>query len=90
MTDFSWSVAEAKSRFSELIARTHTDGPQTVTRHGKACVVIVSAADWASHAEPARSLVDVLLDPDVRGVLTSEEATLFHRDDADTRPSPVF
>jgi prevent-host-death family protein len=90
MADVNWSVAEAKSRFSELIARTHTEGPQTVTRHGKACVVVVSAAEWASHAETARSLVEVLLDPDVRGVLTSEEATFFHRDDADGRLSPVF
>ncbi len=90
MTDASWSVAEAKSRFSELIERTHTEGPQKVTRHGKACVVVVSAADWARHSKPAGSLVEVLLDPDIRGFLTADEAGLFHRDDTDNRPPPAL
>jgi Antitoxin Phd_YefM, type II toxin-antitoxin system len=30
-----WSVAEAKARFSEMIERALTDGPQTITRKGK-------------------------------------------------------
>ncbi len=47
MAEASWSVAEAKARFSELIEWTWTEGPQSVSRHGKACVVMVSASDWA-------------------------------------------
>jgi hypothetical protein len=46
--------------------------------------------DWARHAQPARSLVEVLLDPAVRGALAPEEQALFHRDAADDRPPPAF
>jgi phosphopantothenoylcysteine decarboxylase/phosphopantothenate--cysteine ligase len=37
-----WAVADAKNRFSELITKALTEGPQRVTRRGRA--VIVSAA----------------------------------------------
>jgi prevent-host-death family protein len=42
----TWAVAEAKARFSELIERAMTDGPQTITRMGKQAVVVVSAEEW--------------------------------------------
>jgi prevent-host-death family protein len=41
-----WAVAEAKARFSEVIARALADGPQTITRKGKETVVVVAAAEW--------------------------------------------
>ena len=40
----TWQVQEAKNRFSEVIARALTDGPQTVTRHGRPVVRVVSVA----------------------------------------------
>ena len=30
-----WSLQEAKAKFSELLRRVQSDGPQTVTVHGK-------------------------------------------------------
>lgn len=42
-----WQVQEAKNRFSELVDRAVTDGPQVVTRHGRA-VVRVTAVDGAA------------------------------------------
>ena len=39
----SWKVAEAKSRFSELIDRAIREGAQEITRHGRRAVVVVSA-----------------------------------------------
>lgn len=39
-------MAEAKSKFSELVRRALQEGPQYVTRHGKDCVVIVSREDF--------------------------------------------
>lgn len=42
-----WSVAEAKARFSEVLARARAGEPQRVSRYGKTEVVVVSAADWA-------------------------------------------
>src|ERR1700733_7580453 len=41
-----WAVAEAKARFSEVIARALVDGPQTITRKGKETVVVVAAEEW--------------------------------------------
>ncbi|MES2859844.1 MAG: type II toxin-antitoxin system Phd/YefM family antitoxin [Pseudomonadota bacterium] len=41
-----WSVAEAKARFSEVVARAKAGEPQRVTRYGKDEVVIVSVAAW--------------------------------------------
>lgn len=49
-----WSVAEAKSRFSELVARARAGVPQRVTRYGKDEVVVVSAADWDRLGEPRK------------------------------------
>lgn len=45
-TKVIWTVAKAKAKFSEVIERAGTEGPQTVTRDGKAVVVIVSAEEW--------------------------------------------
>ena len=42
----SWQLQEAKQKFSELVRRALTSGPQVVTRHGRAAVVVVSAEDY--------------------------------------------
>ena len=41
-----WQVQEAKQRFSELVQRALDDGPQLVTRHGRAAVVVLSADEY--------------------------------------------
>ncbi len=40
-----WQVQEAKARFGEVIDRALTEGPQTVTRHGKPVVQVVAIDD---------------------------------------------
>ena len=51
-----WQLQEAKAKFSELVQKAIDEGPQTVTRHGKEVVVIVSAKDFARVAKaPGRS-----------------------------------
>jgi prevent-host-death family protein len=47
MADGTWSVAEAKAKFSELVEKARNQGPQRVTRHGKAAVMVVSTDEWA-------------------------------------------
>ena len=37
-----WSLQEAKAKFSEVVKRAQTEGPQTVTVHGKTAVLITS------------------------------------------------
>ena len=52
MADGSWSLAEAKAKWSEVVERAKTEGPQHVTKNGKDAVVIVSAAEWARRTRP--------------------------------------
>jgi antitoxin Phd len=39
----TWALQEAKAKFSELVRRAQTEGPQTVTVHGEPAVVITKA-----------------------------------------------
>jgi prevent-host-death family protein len=41
-----WLLQDAKARFSELVRRVHSDGPQHVTVHGRDEVVVVSATEF--------------------------------------------
>ena len=38
-----WQVHIAKSRFSELLQKAESEGPQVITRHGKETAVVLSA-----------------------------------------------
>ena len=46
MPKSQWTVAEAKAKFSEVLNRAHSRGPQSITRHGQLAAVIVSAEEW--------------------------------------------
>jgi prevent-host-death family protein len=41
-----WQLQDAKSRFSELVDRTISDGPQVVTRRGRKAVVVVPYEEY--------------------------------------------
>jgi prevent-host-death family protein len=41
-----WLLQDAKARFSELVRRVKTDGPQLVTVHGREEVVVVAADEY--------------------------------------------
>ena len=41
-----WSLQEAKNQFS-MVVKAAKNRPQTVTKHGKAAVVIVAADEYA-------------------------------------------
>ena len=42
----TWPLQDAKSRFSELVDRTLSEGPQMVTRRGADAVVVLAAPDY--------------------------------------------
>lgn len=42
----NWQVQDAKSRLSELIERARREGPQTITRHGQARVVVLAVETY--------------------------------------------
>jgi prevent-host-death family protein len=58
MSTHRWTVAQAKARFSELIERTRTQGPQTITRNGRAAAVVVSAMEWERKIERGSNLAE--------------------------------
>ena len=63
-----WAVAEAKARFSEMIARAETQGPQTITRKGKqAVVVVVSAEEWQRKTRRSGNLAEFFSAAPLRG-----------------------
>ena len=40
-----WLLQDAKARFSELVRRVHSEGPQHVTVHGRDEVVVIAAEE---------------------------------------------
>ena len=42
----NWAVAEAKAKFSEVIDKAESAGPQTITRNGRTTAVVVAAKEW--------------------------------------------
>jgi len=63
----SSKVAEAKSRFGELIDRAMREGAQEITRHGRRAVVIVSAEEWDRKTRRNEGLVQFLDRSPLRG-----------------------
>src|SRR5438309_8219429 len=41
-----WLLQDAKARFSELVRRVRSEGPQHVTVHGRDAVVVVAAEEF--------------------------------------------
>jgi antitoxin Phd len=65
-----WKLEDAKARFSELVRRAESDGPQTVTVRGREAVVVLSAEQFGrlSPAEPRIPLVEFLAGLDLTGL----------------------
>jgi prevent-host-death family protein len=42
----TWQLQDAKNHFSEVVNRALDEGPQTVTRHGREAVVVISAEEY--------------------------------------------
>lgn len=57
-----WLLQDAKARFSELVRRVRSEGPQHVTVHGREEVVVISAEEFRrlKGSQSGRALVDAL------------------------------
>lgn len=42
----TWSVQDAKNKFSAVVEAARRDGPQTVTKRGEPAVVVVAAEEF--------------------------------------------
>jgi prevent-host-death family protein len=64
----SWALQDAKNRFSEVVDKALSQGPQLVTRHGRDAVVIVAAKDFNRAKKGRGSLVDFFRKSPLYGV----------------------
>ena len=58
----TWLLQDAKARFSELVRRVRTEGPQHVTVHGRDAVVVLSEEEFRrlKGGQSGRALLDVM------------------------------
>jgi len=51
-----WQLQEAKNKFSKLVEKAQSEGPQFVTKHGKESVVVLSVEDYQRIIKPKSNL----------------------------------
>ena len=67
MSTHTWTVAEAKAKFSELLDKAKSEGPQKITKHGRTAAVIVAAEHWEDKAQREGNLAEFLAASPLRG-----------------------
>lgn len=67
MSTGTWTVAEAKAKFSEVIDKARTSGPQTITKNGRMAVVVVSAEEWQRKMHRPGNLAEFFAESPLRG-----------------------
>ncbi len=63
-----WTVAEAKAKFSEVLERAQTEGPQRITRHGRTTAMVVAAKEWKRKTKRKGNLAEFFATSPLRGV----------------------
>lgn len=70
-----WRLADAKNRFSELVSRVISEGPQFIRRRGDTFVV-VSEQEYRRLTGEQRTLKKLILEgPDLEGVDLARDAS---------------
>lgn len=70
-----WQLQEAKQKFSELIRRTLSEGPQTVTKHGNEIAVVLSVKAYRELVGEVPDFKDYLKEvPDLEGLELSRDS----------------
>ena len=67
MATQNWTVAEAKAKFSEMIDRAVSEGPQTITRKGRTTAVVVGAEEWQRKTKRVGNLAEFFATSPLRG-----------------------
>ena len=57
----TWQIQQAKTKLSELIEKAHSEGPQTITKHGKPSAVVLSMEEYESMRRNKPDFVEYLL-----------------------------
>jgi prevent-host-death family protein len=67
MSEPTWTVAEAKAKFSELIDSARSRGPQTITKNGRTAAIVVSPDEWERKSKRVGNLADFFAASPLRG-----------------------
>jgi prevent-host-death family protein len=73
----TWALHDAKARFSEVVRKATTEGPQQITVHGREEVVVISVEEYrrAKGHRTGEALVKLLQDSPLRDVEIEREGT---------------
>jgi prevent-host-death family protein len=63
----NWTVAQAKAKFSEVLERARSEGPQTITRNGRTAAIVVAPEEWERKTRRVGTLVEFLASSPLRG-----------------------
>lgn len=55
-----WKLEDAKARFSEVVRRARSEGPQGITYRGRDAVVVIAAEELARLLPPRRTGADLI------------------------------
>jgi antitoxin Phd len=64
----SWQLQDAKARLSEVVRNATTEGPQSITVHGKPTVVVISYDEFERLAKPKSSFVEFMRQSPLMGM----------------------
>jgi prevent-host-death family protein len=67
MAATNWTVAEAKAKFSEIIERAASEGPQTITKRGRTAAILVAPEEWERKTRRTGNLAEFFAASPLRG-----------------------
>ena len=76
----SWKLEDAKNRFSELVRRARSEGPQFVTKHGREAAVIMDVDEYRRITQVG-SVLDFLKGSPLADALRTGELQLTRSED---------
>ncbi|MFH1762971.1 MAG: type II toxin-antitoxin system Phd/YefM family antitoxin [Gemmatimonadota bacterium] len=81
----SWNLESAKNRFSELVRRAESEGPQLVTKHGREAAVVLGVEEYRRLTQPG-DLLDFLAASPFASALREGELLLTRSPDLSRDP----
>ena len=64
----TWQLQEAKGKFSEVVKRALSEGPQGITVRGEPVAVLISRAEYARLTHPKPGFVEFMRGSPIAGL----------------------
>jgi len=72
----NWKLEDAKNRFSEVVRRARSEGPQYVRKHGRESAVVLDIEEYRALIAQSEPLIDFLRDSPFADAVRRGELTL--------------